>query len=96
MAKLHTVSHDEVEFYCPGCRKAHRISTRIWTWNRSVETPTFTPGFLLYVGNDCCHVFIIDGELQYQTDSTHKLAGQRVSMPEWREDVHGKESEVQA
>ncbi len=31
----------------------------------------------------CCHSFVIDGRIQFLTDSTHHLAGQTVDLPDW-------------
>lgn len=36
------------------------------------------PGFECHV----CHSFIADGKIQFLNDSTHKLAGQTVELPE--------------
>ena len=30
-----------------------------------------------------CHSFVKDGQIQFLTDCTHKLAGQTVDLPEW-------------
>ena len=30
-----------------------------------------------------CHSFVINGNIQFLTDCTHKLAGQTVRIPEW-------------
>lgn len=34
-------------FDCPGCRCAHQIKVGTWTWNGSVDAPTFTPSLLV-------------------------------------------------
>ncbi len=31
-----------------------------------------------------CHSFVIDGRIQFLSDSTHKLSGQTVDLPDWR------------
>ncbi len=38
---------------CPGCHSAHRvrIGTGEWTWNGSVEKPTFTPSISVKSGH---------------------------------------------
>ena len=30
-----------------------------------------------------CHSFVTDGRIQFLEDSTHKLAGQTVDLPDW-------------
>lgn len=41
-------SHLEVIFWCAGCACAHGVSVTSggWTWNRSLDRPTFTPSIL--------------------------------------------------
>lgn len=34
-------------------------------------------------GDTVCHSFVTDGRIQFLTDSTHKLAGQTVELPDW-------------
>jgi hypothetical protein len=35
-----------------------------------------------------CHSFVFNGEIRFESDSTHALAGQTVELPDWRlEDV---------
>ncbi len=31
-----------------------------------------------------CHSFVTDGRIQFLSDSTHKLSGQTVDLPDWR------------
>lgn len=84
--------HKMVVFECPGCGYGHSItydgerneSNATWTWNGSMDKPTFTPSLLIH-GRDntpTCHSFVTDGKIQFLTDSTHKLAGQTVDLPE--------------
>lgn len=84
-----------VHFRCPGCDTFH--TCRDWTWNGSEELPTLSPSVLVtYDGKDAgeegappaiCHSFVRDGRIQFLTDSTHKLAGMTVDLPEWRADL---------
>ena len=62
-----------------------------------MESPTFTPSILVsYPANPNaleefkewrterrCHSFVKDGMIQFLADSTHKLAGQTVPIPDW-------------
>lgn len=94
---------NRVHIFCPGCNVPHGIVVGSWTWNGSLELPTFSPSLLTHrrVGNnlplehqdfrwtdEVCHCFVNDGLIQFLTDSTHHLAGQTVDLPEW---PYGKE-----
>lgn len=96
MAKVVNVykQPDIVLFYCPGCRWPHKINIDgnkkpVWGWNGSVDKPTFKPSLIVTTrdgdGNvNCiCHSYINLGMIQFLTDSTHKLSGQTVEIPEW-------------
>lgn len=52
-----------------------------------MEKPTFTPSLLVQWGSEQarqgCHSFIKEGMIQFLPDSTHKLAGQTVEIPDW-------------
>lgn len=62
-----------------------------WTWNGSVDAPTFAPSILVrWRGYDedkpvetCCHSFVREGMIQFLTDCTHRLAGQTVPLAPW-------------
>jgi hypothetical protein len=80
-----------VAFHCPGCERGHGIpvtGSRAWKWNGSLEKPTLTPSLLVNVGGSnptqsVCHSFVKDGKIQFLSDSTHKLSGQTVEIPDW-------------
>lgn len=64
----------------------------IWTWNGSLEKPTFQPSILVKANytsidrlDDICHSFVVDGRIQFLGDCTHELAGQTVDLPLWNE-----------
>lgn len=94
-AKFNLMSNDLGEtryaFHCPGCEYGHEIPVagpRKWEWNNSVEAPTLKPSIL--VNNNSanprvpvCHSFVTDGKIQFLGDSTHKLAGKTVVIPDW-------------
>ncbi len=87
----------QVWFWCPGCDEAHAVQVDgshpgpKWTWNGSLDRPTFSPSLLTWQGDRAaptkqCHSFINDGRIQFLHDCTHALAGQTVdipSPPEW-------------
>lgn len=83
---------------CPGCGEVHVLYTSYagkpqWQFNGNEERPTFTPSLLVYgilpnpttayAGSPHCHSFIIDGQMQFLSDSKHKLAGQTVDLMPW-------------
>jgi hypothetical protein len=100
-AKLHIVDvpHSgppygaDTYFWCPGCNRSHGLRTsgpRPWTWNGSVDRPTFSPSVKVTwtrpTQTDICHSFVRDGTIQFLSDSTHALAGQTVVLPDWPPD----------
>ena len=75
-------------FHCPGCGNPHpfevECAERGWTWNGSMDLPTFTPSLLCNQGTDfVCHSFVTDGRIQFLSDCHHHLAGQTVDLPDW-------------
>ena len=74
-------------FYCPGCEGSHPYSAPRWTFNGSLEMPTFSPSLL--VGKDIpekrCHLYITDGKIQFLGDCHHALANQTVEMTDWND-----------
>jgi len=86
---------DRVYFDCPACGTMHAVTIDdkarpqpVWTWNQSLDKPTFTPSILVkhYIGDQIkliCHSFVTDGKIQYLNDCTHELAGQTVELPDF-------------
>jgi hypothetical protein len=83
-------------FFCPGCKSEHAVNTGegrpSWTWNGSVDAPTFTPSILVTCRwshvdpaekDEICHSFVTAGHIQFLSDCTHEMAGQTVEIPEW-------------
>lgn len=74
-----------------------------WSWNQDPVKPSFTPSMNIRLGpigggklfkTDAgeveyavCHYFLKDGQLQYLADSTHKLRGQTIALPELPKNV---------
>lgn len=92
MVKLHRVDDKHYAFHCPGCECGHMVRVAgeqpVWGWNGSMDAPTFTPSILVNRGSlnpgvPVCHSFVTLGKIQFLPDSTHKLAGQTVEIPEW-------------
>lgn len=97
MSKLSQYGDRAVMFWCPGCDGPHAVGMRppgpVWAFNGNNEAPTFSPSVLsTYNGKDAdtpegipsvCHSFVTDGRIQFLGDSTHKLAGQTVDLPDW-------------
>lgn len=81
------VGHSFVTKWSPielGARQPERKDNPpIWTFNGSLEQPTFSPS-LLYKrennGGQLCHLFVENGQIKYLSDCDHKLAGQTVDM----------------
>lgn len=81
-------------FFCPGCGFAHSVRVPGWTWNGSVDKPTFHPSIKVTMPmpdktHVVCHSFVTDGKINFLSDSTHALAGQTVDLPDefWQRKV---------
>jgi len=84
---------------CPGCDEMHVIYTdhknpnHNWEFNGDLEKPTFNPSVKITIpectdpdfksDRTCCHYFIRDGMIEFCSDSTHALSGQKVKLPEF-------------
>lgn len=84
----------DLSFFCPGCECDHGVWVRpnkniltdsCWTWNGSMDKPTFSPSILVQTSykdvQKVCHSFVKNGQIQYLSDCTHKLAGQTIDLP---------------
>jgi len=79
-----------VWFWCPGCDEPHAVNVGgnldgpKWTWNGSLDLPTFRPSILVRGGASgfTCHSFVTDGRIQFLADCTHPKAGQTIDIPE--------------
>lgn len=76
--------------WCPACEMAHAVpvDTGRWTFNGSLEAPTFTPSLrqLRVRDEKDCHYFITDGNIVWCSDSWHGRTG---SEPLMRWDAPG-------
>ncbi len=77
-------------YWCPGCERPHSIRTSSggWHWDGNVDKPTFSPQIRFDyppAGNQpgvrCC-CYVTRGLITYLPESTHKLSGQSVWMPD--------------
>lgn len=95
MSKIHDMGVHEgtryICFHCPGCDGTHSIPVsgpKGWTWDQSLDKPTFHPSILYNVGRSnptehLCHSWVTEGKIEFLGDSTHSLAGQTVELPDW-------------
>ncbi len=83
-----------LSYKCPGCEGFHSLpfnndkAKTTWWWDGNVDKPTMGPSILKrsYLGENVsgiCHHYVIEGELRFEADSTHKLAGKRTAMIPW-------------
>lgn len=94
--KLTERSEGSYVFCCPGCEDSHEIWSGApdrsisWDFNGDLSLPTFRPSLRVWWDgvveeqrvHRCCHSFITNGYIQFLSDSTHKLAGQTVEIPD--------------
>jgi hypothetical protein len=82
VAKLWRADEKTLVFECPGCGYGHPFDTTRWTWNGSMEKPTFHPSLLIMSPAKRCHSFVRDGNIQFLNDCAHALAGKTIELPE--------------
>jgi len=72
-------------FFCPGCKCGHPVEVPRWSWNGSMEKPTFSPSLLCNMNDPKtrCHSFIREGKIEFLSDCFHELAGKTVEIPAW-------------
>lgn len=98
---LRNLGGGRLSFDCEGCGMPHSVMTGVgsgprWSWDGSMENPTFTPSVLVTWSEPSdnpdefddpskdvkkvCHSFITGGVIQYLNDCTHHLAGKSVTL----------------
>lgn len=89
-AKIHNYGSGDWGFECPGCGYGHSFRVNgepgrpQWSWNGSIDAPTFTPSLMVNRGTSTqCHSNVTDGRIQFHADCEHALAGQTVDLPDW-------------
>jgi hypothetical protein len=98
LRKLRIEGAGLVAFWCPGCRRPHRIRVSLhcdpdgpcWGFDGDVDRPTFTPSVFVNQpgphfnpGAPSCHSFVTRGRVLFLQDCTHHLAGQTVDLPDF-------------
>jgi hypothetical protein len=85
--------HDAWLAFCPACGRPHAFDSR-WTFDGDMRAPSFEPSMLEWTphpdapgdrnrATSRCHSFLRKGVWEYLPDSTHRLAGQKVPLPDW-------------
>lgn len=99
MAKLKLLSPNTgyYAFECPGCGYLHGYYTKphkrdgidmpVWDFNGDFEKPSFSPSLLVndHDPKQRCHLVMTNGIIHYCLDCYHKLAGQMVECPDWKD-----------
>jgi hypothetical protein len=77
-------SHNGWAFYCPGCNWPHILDNR-WSFNGDLEHPTFEPslGIAMNEPDRKCHLYLRNGQIEYQHDCHHAFAGKTIPMEEF-------------
>ncbi len=59
-----------------------------WEWNRSVDAPTLRPSILTTSEHQGlrCHSYLTDGIVEFLSDCSHELKGQKVPLLEVTEE----------
>lgn len=79
----------QLMFWCLGCLNLHAIPTvdipgsPAWKWDGQMVYPTVSPSILIYPypnHQPRCHLFIMEGKLDYLDDCEHPYVGQKVDM----------------
>lgn len=81
-----TTHHRFTTKYAKGevaCNEREGRKSPLWTFSGTLELPTFSPS-LVYPDSDGkgtrCHLLLKAGIIEYLSDSTHQLAGQKVPV----------------
>lgn len=82
----------EIRFWCSPCAHLsptgglHAVSVPAWRWNGDLDRPTIRPSVLTRRGDERCHLFVTDGQIEYLADSSHDAAGFTLDLgdlPAW-------------
>jgi hypothetical protein len=76
-------------FYCPACRKVHKIRETKYNFNHDYLKPTFYPDIIIeeqsigsYILVTKCHCKIKDGIIHYYGDCGHLYINQKMMLPD--------------
>jgi hypothetical protein len=80
-------SEELLAFHCPPCGYTHPFRIKgagpTWTWNGSMERPTFDPSLRIMDPQKPCHLNLVDGQIKYHGDCWHELKGTSIPCPVW-------------
>lgn len=87
------IKGENIFYWCDGCNSLHNVPVksgepgRDWSCNMDVDKPTLQPSVKEYFpAHDTipekvfCHHFLIEGNIQYCSDSPHELKGKTVPL----------------
>jgi hypothetical protein len=96
MAKVIVSTHEDelyVRYECPGCKHQHFVPAKRWNFNGNIDHPTLSPSVRHFIPaseygpeKTVCHYFVRDGWIEYCGDCDHSLSGQRVELPEIKDE----------
>lgn len=75
-------------FWCVGCGRYHHFdsSTQGFNFNGNLNKPSFEP--VLNYPATGCRLLLKDGMIEYQSDASHKLAGQRIPLEPLPDEIY--------
>lgn len=73
------IEGDRHGFFCLGCGHLHVIDSK-WKIENPEDRPTVSPSVLNWTDESRCHLFIMNGEIQFLKDCTHALAGKTIQL----------------
>jgi hypothetical protein len=88
MAKIKQIGKTKVyQFICKGCNCTHNINCNsdlhgAWSYTSGANGPTFKPSLKIVKEGKVCQFTIADGQITYDQNCFHKLAGQTIELPE--------------
>jgi len=90
MSKAYKTENNTILIHCPGCGHLHSFDLNRWTWNGSLDSPTFSPSLLVSwdktikgVIEPVCHSYVTEGKIQFLSDCKHELVGQTIELPNY-------------
>ena len=85
-SKLLAVNDHMLKHWCPACSTTHSVHVNQsncmncrWDWDGDVFRPTITP---VLIPSDSCKYSIVKGNIIFENDCKHILAGQTVPLPD--------------
>jgi hypothetical protein len=96
MLQIHGSAEHDPLIWCPGCKCGHvfpvspsNASGHRWTWNGSMDKPTFTPSMLINKDDpkSRCHSIVTDGKIAFCGDCFHELKNKTVALEPITDDM---------